>query len=62
MFIIFGCIDKIMSSLFEDYGSLSHIPLDIASRDAAFIGIFSVLMLFLLILAVRRSIRRIQIS
>lgn len=51
-----------MSSLPPDYGSISHIPLDIAFRDAIFIGVFSVIMFFLLILAVRRSIRIAQSS
>jgi len=51
-----------MSSLLEDYGSISHIPLDIAFRDAVFIGIFSFIMFFILILAVRRGIRRAQSS
>jgi hypothetical protein len=45
-----------MSVILEDYGSLSHIPLDIAYRDATFVGVFGVIMLFILILAVRRSI------
>ncbi len=51
-----------MSSLLEDYGSISHIPLDIAFRDAIFIGIFSVIMFFILVLAVRRGIRKAQSS
>ncbi|MGB9929342.1 MAG: hypothetical protein ACPK85_13225 [Methanosarcina sp.] len=46
-----------MSTLIEDFGSLSHIPLDIASRDAIFIGVFSIIMLLILILAVRRKIQ-----
>ncbi len=51
-----------MSSLLEDYGSISHIPLDIAFRDAMFIVILSVIMFFILILAVRRGIQKAQSS
>lgn len=61
-FISFRYINKTMSSLLEDYGSINHIPLDIAFRDAIFIGIFSVIMLFILFLAVRRGIRHVQSS
>jgi DMSO/TMAO reductase YedYZ heme-binding membrane subunit len=60
--ISFRYINKTMSSLLEDYGSINHIPLDIAFRDAIFIGIFSVIMLFILFLAVRRGIRHVRSS
>jgi len=46
-----------MTFLPPDYGSISHIPLDIAFRDAIFIGIFSIVLLFILILTVRHSVR-----
>jgi DMSO/TMAO reductase YedYZ heme-binding membrane subunit len=46
-----------MSTLLEDFGSLSHIPLDIATRDAIVIGLFSFIILLILILAVRRNNR-----
>ncbi|MFY9201591.1 MAG: hypothetical protein ACOX7X_06660 [Methanosarcina flavescens] len=49
-----------MSVLLEDYGSISHIPLDVAFRDAIFIGIFSIIIFFILVLAVRRGIRKAQ--
>jgi len=50
-----------MSSLpIEDFGSISHIPLEIAFKDTIFIGIISVIMFFILVLAVRRSIRIAQ--
>jgi hypothetical protein len=46
-----------MSTLLEDYGSTSHIPLEIAYQDTVFIGVFGIVVLFILILAVRRNIR-----
>ncbi|WP_164888443.1 hypothetical protein [Methanosarcina sp. MSH10X1] len=51
-----------MTTLLEDYGSISHIPLDVAFRDAILIGILSVVMFFILVLAVRRSMRKAQSS
>lgn len=62
-FIIFGHVDSNMSSLpLEDFGSISRIPLDIAFRDAIFIGIFSVILFFILVLTVRHSVRIAQSS
>jgi hypothetical protein len=46
-----------MSSLFEDFGSITHIPPDQAFLYTIFIGVIGIILLFILITIVRRGIR-----